>query len=104
MNMAINKRVNSKGSSTINVLCAIVTHQCINLVAAGIEIMTVKVLKSIRVVCARPTMYMWCPQTKKPKKAIVYMEYIKLARAETRFRKQCESIVLVNPKTGNMIT
>ena len=35
-----------------------VTHQCISLVAAGTEIITVSVLKSIRVVCARPTMYM----------------------------------------------
>ena len=56
-------------------------------VAAGTEIITVSVLKSIRVVCASPTIYIWCPQTKKPKKAIVYIEYIKLALAETLFRR-----------------
>jgi hypothetical protein len=85
--MEINNSVKIKGSSTIKALLAIVTHQCINLVAAGIEIMTVKVLNSIRVVCASPTIYIWCPHTKKPKKAIVYIEYIKLALAETRLRK-----------------
>ena len=76
-----------KGSSITNVLFTIVTHQCINLVAAGTEIITVKVLKSIRVVWAKPTIYIWCPQTKKPKNAIVYIEYSKLARADTRLRK-----------------
>jgi hypothetical protein len=39
------------------------------------------------VVCARPTIYIWWPHTKKPKKAIVYNEYIKLALAEILFRK-----------------
>jgi hypothetical protein len=56
------------------VLLTRVTHQCISFVAAGTEIITVNVLKSIRVVCARPTMYIWCPQTKNPRKAMVYME------------------------------
>lgn len=79
--------MNKNGSSTVKELFTIVTHQCINLVAAGTEIMTVKVLNSILVVCANPTIYMWCPQTKNPKNAIVYIEYIKLALAETRFRK-----------------
>jgi len=68
-----------------NALFTRVTHQCISLVAAGTEIMTVRVLNSIRVVCARPTMYIWCPHTKNPRNAIVYMEYRRLARAETRF-------------------
>jgi hypothetical protein len=76
---------NKKGNSTQKELLTNVTHQCISLVAAGTEIITVKVLKSILVVCAKPTIYIWCPQTKKPKKAIVYIEYIKLARAETLF-------------------
>tara|TARA_B100000497_G_scaffold89842_1_gene100170 strand:+ start:5360 stop:5548 length:189 start_codon:yes stop_codon:yes gene_type:complete len=39
-----------KGNSIANELLTSVTHQCINLVAAGTEIITVKVLKSIRVV------------------------------------------------------
>ncbi len=78
---------NTNGSSIAKLLLTKVTHQCINLVAAGTEIMTVKVLKSIRVVWANPTMYIWCPHTKNPKNAIVYIEYNKLARAETRFRK-----------------
>ena len=56
-------------------------------VAAGTEIITVSVLNNIRVVWDKPTMYMWCPQTKNPKNAIVYIEYNKLALAETRFRK-----------------
>jgi hypothetical protein len=56
-------------------------------VAAGTDIITVKVLNNIRVVWDKPTIYMWCPQTKKPKNAIVYIEYIKLARAETLLRK-----------------
>jgi hypothetical protein len=64
-----------------------VTHQCINLVAAGTEIITVRVLKSILVVCDKPTIYIWCPQTKKPRKAIVYIEYMRLALAETLFLK-----------------
>jgi len=44
------RSVKIKGSSTENELLAKVTHQCINLVAAGTEIITVKVLKSILVV------------------------------------------------------
>jgi uracil DNA glycosylase len=77
----------TRGNSILNALFAIVTHQCMSLVAAGTEIITVKVLKSIRVVWANPTIYIWWPQTKKPRKAMVYMEYIKLALAETRFLK-----------------
>ena len=42
--------LNKKGNSTQNELFTRVTHQCINFVAAGTEIITVKVLKSIRVV------------------------------------------------------
>ena len=68
-------------------LFTIVTHQCINFVAAGTEIITVNVLNNIRVVCDKPTIYIWCPHTKNPKNAIVYIEYIKLARAETLFLK-----------------
>lgn len=83
----MNKKTKTRGNSTETELLTIVTHQCISFVAAGTEIITVNVLNSIRVVCANPTIYMWCPQTKKPKKAIVYIEYIKLARAETRLRK-----------------
>jgi len=64
-----------------------VTDQCISLVAAGTEIITVNVLKSIRVVCARPTIYIWCPHTKKPRNAIVYNEYIRLDLADTLLRK-----------------
>lgn len=79
--------MNRSGSSKTNELLTVVTHQCIIFVAAGTEIITVKVLKSIRVVCARPTIYIWWPQTKNPKKAIVYIEYKRLARAETRFRR-----------------
>jgi hypothetical protein len=75
------------GSSTTNTLLTRVTHQCINFVAAGTEIITVSVLKSIRVVWAKPTMYIWWPQTKKPKNAMVYIEYKRLARAETRLRR-----------------
>jgi len=50
---------NKNGNSTQNALLTSVTHQCINLVAAGTEIITVKVLNNIRVVWAKPTMYMW---------------------------------------------
>jgi len=80
-------KVHRKGISIVKKLLTIVTDQCINLVAAGTEIITVRVLNSIRVVCARPTIYIWCPQTKNPRNAIVYIEYIKLDRAETLFRK-----------------
>jgi hypothetical protein len=79
--------VNSKGISITKKLFTIVTHQCISLVAAGTEIITVRVLKSILVVCDKPTIYIWCPQTKKPRKAIVYIEYMRLALAETLFLK-----------------
>jgi len=71
-----------------------VTDQCISLVAAGTDIITVSVLNNILVVCERPTIYIWCPQTKKPKKAIVYIEYKRDPRAEIRLRKKNESIVL----------
>jgi hypothetical protein len=47
----------TKGSSTQKELLTRVTHQCINLVAAGTEIITVSVLNNIRVVCASPTIY-----------------------------------------------
>jgi len=57
------KKINSSekinGSSTQKELLTRVTHQCINFVAAGTEIMTVRVLNNIRVVWARPTIYMW---------------------------------------------
>jgi hypothetical protein len=57
------KKINSKekmnGSSTQKELLTKVTHQCISLVAAGTEIITVNVLNSILVVCARPTIYIW---------------------------------------------
>jgi hypothetical protein len=39
-----------RGISMTKTLFTIVTHQCINLVAAGTDIITVKVLKSILVV------------------------------------------------------
>ena len=55
----INNKQNKNGNSTQKELLTKVTHQCINLVAAGTEIITVKVLKSIRVVWARPTIYIW---------------------------------------------
>jgi hypothetical protein len=45
------------GNSIVNALFTKVTHQCINLVAAGTEIITVKVLNSILVVWDNPTMY-----------------------------------------------
>jgi hypothetical protein len=48
---------NSKGISITKLLLTIVTHQCINLVAAGTDIITVKVLNSILVVCESPTIY-----------------------------------------------
>lgn len=67
-------KLNSRGISMTKTLLTMVTHQCINFVAAGTDIITVKVLNSIRVVCDRPTIYIWCPQTKKPKKAMVYIE------------------------------
>jgi len=46
----MNVRAKSNGSSTRKELLAIVTHQCISLVAAGTEIITVSVLNNIRVV------------------------------------------------------
>jgi hypothetical protein len=80
-------REKSKGISITKVEFTIVTHQCISLVAAGTEIMTVSVLNSILVVCERPTIYIWWPHTKKPKNAIVYIEYKRLARADILLRK-----------------
>jgi hypothetical protein len=43
-------KAKKRGNSTCIELLTNVTHQCINLVAAGTEIITVKVLKSILVV------------------------------------------------------
>jgi len=42
--------VNIKGISITKILFTIVTHQCISLVAAGTEIITVSVLNNILVV------------------------------------------------------
>jgi len=83
----IKVKVHSRGSSIENELLTVVTHQCMSLVAAGTEIITVRVENSILVVCASPTIYMWCPHTKNPRNAIVYIEYNKLARADTLFFK-----------------
>ena len=79
--------MNKNGISIVNELFTRVTHQCMIFVAAGTEIITVNVLNNIRVVCANPTMYMWCPHTKNPKNAMVYIEYSRLALAEILFRK-----------------
>jgi hypothetical protein len=57
MKKKTNIKTNKNGISTLNELFDKVTHQCISLVAAGTEIITVKVLKSILVVCANPTIY-----------------------------------------------
>jgi hypothetical protein len=46
----MNVSVKRRGSSKTKELLAMVTHQCISLVAAGTEIITVSVLKSILVV------------------------------------------------------
>jgi hypothetical protein len=46
----MNKNWKTRGSSRVTELFTMVTHQCINLVAAGTEIITVRVLKSILVV------------------------------------------------------
>jgi hypothetical protein len=53
----INVKVNNKGNSIAIELFTVVTHQCISFVAAGTEIITVKVLNNIRVVCDNPTIY-----------------------------------------------
>jgi hypothetical protein len=50
-------KVKIKGTSITKKLFTIVTHQCISLVAAGTEIITVSVLKSILVVWESPTIY-----------------------------------------------
>jgi hypothetical protein len=50
-----NVKVKIKGISITKTLLTIVTHQCISFVAAGTEIITVRVLKSILVVCDKPT-------------------------------------------------
>jgi hypothetical protein len=52
----------------------IVTHQWSTFVDAGTEIITVMVLYSVRTLFAKPTMYMWWPQTAKDINAMVYME------------------------------
>ena len=52
-----NVNVNKNGSSITKALLTSVTDQCISLVAAGTEIITVKVLNNIRVVCDKPTIY-----------------------------------------------
>jgi hypothetical protein len=49
-NKKINVKVNNKGNSKAIALFTVVTHQCIIFVAAGTEIITVRVLKSILVV------------------------------------------------------
>jgi hypothetical protein len=46
----MNSKAKMKGNSTQKELLTRVTHQCINLVAAGTEIITVRVLNNILVV------------------------------------------------------
>jgi hypothetical protein len=46
----VNVKENNKGISITKLLFTIVTHQCISLVAAGTEIITVNVLNNILVV------------------------------------------------------
>jgi hypothetical protein len=53
----INNNIKNKGNSIAKALFTKVTHQCISFVAAGTEIITVRVLNNIRVVCDSPTMY-----------------------------------------------
>jgi hypothetical protein len=50
-------KVNINGISITKTLLTIVMNQCISLVAAGTDIITVSVLNSILVVCERPTIY-----------------------------------------------
>lgn len=50
MKKNINVKAKISGTSTMSVLFTIVTVQCINLVAAGTEIITVSVLNNILVV------------------------------------------------------
>jgi len=80
-----NVRTNRRLTSNIGAELTSVTHQCRTFVLAGTEIMTVPTLYSVLVVLARPTMYMWCPQTAKPIKAIVYIEYWRDRRPESLF-------------------
>jgi hypothetical protein len=70
----IKLRRKQKPTSKVGLDCIIVTHQCRTLVDAGTDIITVIVLYRVRTLFARPTMYIWCPQTAKPMKAIVYIE------------------------------
>jgi hypothetical protein len=49
-NKKANVNVNMRGISITKTLFTIVTHQCINFVAAGTDIITVNVLNSILVV------------------------------------------------------
>jgi len=46
----MNNKLKRNGTSTQKELLTKVTHQCINFVAAGTEIITVNVLNNIRVV------------------------------------------------------
>jgi hypothetical protein len=55
----INVSVKRRGNSRVKKLLTTVTDQCISLVAAGTEIITVKVLNNILVVWESPTIYMW---------------------------------------------
>ena len=50
-------KAHKNGNSSVKKLLTNVTDQCISLVAAGIEIITVRVLNNILVVCERPTIY-----------------------------------------------
>ncbi len=70
----VNDRTNNSDTSNCGAEFSSVTHQCRTFVLAGTEIITVIVLYRVRVVFARPTIYIWCPHTANDIKAIVYIE------------------------------
>jgi hypothetical protein len=58
-NKNIKVKVSINGISITKTLLTTVTLQCISFVAAGTEIITVKVLNNILVVWDKPTIYIW---------------------------------------------
>ena len=100
-NFSINK--NKKLISTLGDEFINVTHQCKTFVLAGTEIITVIVLYKVLVVLAKPTIYMWCPHTAKPIKAIVYIENCKESLPDNLFLKKNGNNELTKPKQGIII-
>jgi len=80
----------------------IVAIQLKILIPVGIAIIIVAAVKYALVSTSKPTVYMWCAQTIKPKKPIDNMAYIIPALPNVLFEDSVDTIWLTIPNAGNI--